>query len=133
LQDIEDGAAFQMALYWWAVRKLGHRPVAAAYWKLPLRQGKSGMDWQEVMMATELCEATKKKSVRSMDDLDAIVDEVIADTIPSMIWNMMNGKFPLPLVKEDYPSEYELARRFNRAVQSARGANQGLEEADDAE
>ena len=91
------------------------------------------MDWQEVMLAAELCESTKKKSVRSMEDLDAIVDDVIEDTIPSMIWNLLNGKFPLPLVKEDYPSEYELARRFNRAVQAARGATQGLEEADDAD
>lgn len=133
LQDIEDGAAFQMALYWWAVRKLGHRPVAAAYWKLPLRQGKSGMEWQEVMLASEVCEPTNKKHVRSADELDVIVGEVIVDTIPSMIWDMMNGKFPLPLVKEDYLSEYELARRFNRAVQAARGVTQGLEEADDAE
>jgi hypothetical protein len=133
LKDIEGGTAFQMALYWWAVRKLGHRPVAAAYWKLPLRQGRSGIDWQEVMLAGELCEVAKKDKVRPTDELDAIVDEVIEDTIPSMIWNMMNGKFPLPLVKEAYPSEYELARRFNRAVQAARGATQGLEEADDAE
>ncbi len=133
LQEIENGTAFQMALYWWAVRNMGYRPVAAAYWKLPLRQGKAGMDWQEVMLASELCEPTNKKHVRSADELDLIVGEVITDTIPSMIRDMMNGKFPLPLVKEDYPSEYELARRFNRAVQAARGANQGLEEADDAE
>ena len=133
LQDMENGTAFQMALYWWAVRMLGHRPVATAYWKLPLRQGKSGMDWQEVMLAAELCESTKKKSVRSLAELDAIVDGVIDDTIPSMIRNMMNGSFPLPLVMENYPSEYELARRFNRAVQAARGATQGLEEADDAD
>lgn len=133
LQDMENGTAFQMALYWWAVRKLGHRPVAAAYWKLPLRQGKSGMDWQEVMLTAELCEPTKKKSVRSMEDLDAIVDDVIEDRIPSMIFALLTGKFQLPLVKEDYPSEYELARRFNRAVQAARGAGQGLEEADDAD
>jgi hypothetical protein len=91
------------------------------------------MDWQEVMLAAELCESTKKKSVRSLDELDAIVDGVIDDTIPSMIRNMMNGSFPLPLVMENYPSEYELARRFNRAVQAARGATQGLEEADDAD
>jgi hypothetical protein len=80
-----------------------------------------------------VCEPTNKKHVRSADELDVIVGEVIVDTIPSMIWDMMNGKFPLPLVKEDYPSEYELARRFNRAVQAARGVTQGLEEADDAE
>ncbi|MEN9840188.1 MAG: hypothetical protein RL177_1667, partial [Bacteroidota bacterium] len=133
LQDIENGTAFQMALYWWAVRNTGYRPVAAAYWKLPLRQGKSGMEWQEVMLASEVCEPTNKKHVRSVDELDVIVGEVIVDTIPSMIWDMMNGKFPLPLVKEDYPSEYELARRFNRAVQAARGVTHGLEEADDAE
>lgn len=133
LKEIEDGTAFQMALYWWAVRKLGHRPVAAAYWKLPLRQGKAGMEWQEVMMASELCESSKKRSVRSLDELDAIVDEVIEDRIPSMVFSLLTGKFPLPLMKEDYPSEYELARRFNRAVQAARAANQGLEEADDAE
>lgn len=133
LKDIEAGTSHQMPLYWWAVRKLGHRPVAAAYWKLPLRQGKSGMDWQEVMLASELCSASKKTSVRPTADLDAITEDVIEDRIPSMVFGLLTGKFPLPLVKETYPSEYELARRFNRAVQAARGVTQGLEEADDVE
>lgn len=133
LNDIEAGMAFQMALYWWAVRQLGHRPIAASYWKLPIRLGKSGMEWQDVMLATEHCAPTKRKMVRPIEELDEIVDEVIEDRIPSMILSLLLGKFPLPLVEEAYPSEYELARRFNRAVQAARGANLGLEEADDAE
>jgi hypothetical protein len=134
LKDIEAGTAFQMALYWWAVRRLGHRPIAAAYWKLPIRQGKSGMEWQEVMLAEEHCAPNRRKMVRPLADLDAIADEVIEDRIPSMVLSLLSGVFPLPLLKETYPSEYELARRFNRAVQAARAARRGMiEEADDAE
>jgi RecB family exonuclease len=137
IQDIEAGTAFQMALYWWAVRKLGHRPVAAAYWKLPIRQGKAGMDWQEVMVAAELAKPRKKTSIRTIEELDALVDDVIEDRIPTMVGHMLEGRYPLPLVPESYPSDIDLARRFNRAVQAARAAFMGIaedeEEADDAE
>jgi len=88
-------------------------------------------------VAAELAKPRKKTSIRTIEELDALVDDVIEVRIPTMVGHMLEGCYPLPLVPESYPSDIDLARRFNRAVQAARAAFMGIaedeEEADDAE
>ncbi len=133
-KDIEAGQAFQMALYWWILRERGLRPIASAYWKLPIHKGRAGMEWQEVLLAEEKCSNTRRrKSIRPLDENDEIVDRVIDEHIPQIILGIRNGHFPLPIQRETYPSPYVIARRWNEAVQVARGAESTDEEDSDDE
>lgn len=133
-KQIEEGTAFQMALYWWVLREMGLRPIAAAYWKLPIQKGRAGMDWQEVMLAEEWCSNTRKRrSIKPLDEIDAIVDRVIQEHIPAIVTGIREGHFPLPIHPETYPSPYAIARRVNAPVQATRGGTMEDEEDYDAE
>ncbi len=134
IKDIRNGQAFQMALYWWALKHEGLRPIAAAYWKLPIQKGKVGMDWQEVMLAEENVGPSKKHAVCPLSELDAIVETVVNGHVPAIVEAIRNGHFELPLEKGEYASAYALARRFDEPIQMARKGTVAEEwEDDDAE